>query len=175
MKPMSLLSLYVLSTAYERPSYGPDVLLSAPPSSLHKPGHISRAPTLLHSQLPLHRHGQLHAVTQHWPSGRLWHWILRRCSQKQKTLSCYKAQKNTTKQQYHKCLRLYFFLIHAIQFSVIKPHVRTLRSTQNALQMPVLPHRSKGEYLSNSFSYLFIFCIIFVSLNVAGNFLKTNF
>lgn len=91
MKPRSLLSLYVLSTAYERPSYSPDVLLSAPPSSLHKPGHISWAPPLLHSQLSLHRYGQLHAVTQHWPSGRLWHRILRRCSQIQ-TLSCYKAQ-----------------------------------------------------------------------------------
>lgn len=47
------------------------MLLPAAPAALHQPGRPGRAAALLHPQLPLHRHGQLHADPQHRAGGQL--------------------------------------------------------------------------------------------------------
>lgn len=57
--------------ARQRPPHGADVLLPAAPAALHQPDRPGRAPPLLHPQLPLHWHGQLHADPQHWAGGQL--------------------------------------------------------------------------------------------------------
>lgn len=67
----SLLPVSSSVAARQRPPHGADVLLPAAPAALHQPGRPGRAAALLHPQLPLHRHGQLHADPQHRAGGQL--------------------------------------------------------------------------------------------------------
>lgn len=70
---VQLLNISLFPSAHQRPPNGSDLLLFTPSPPVHEPGHPEREAAVLHPQLSLHRHGQLHADPQHRASGQLRH------------------------------------------------------------------------------------------------------
>jgi len=72
----SLNGFCVSSAAVRQPSHLSDLLLPAASASVLEPGRHGGAAALRHQQLPLHRHGQLHAVPKRGQRRGLRHGLL---------------------------------------------------------------------------------------------------
>lgn len=66
----------VSSSAVRQPPDLSDVFLPAPSASVLQPGRHGGAAALRHQQLPLHRHGQLHALQKRGQRRGLRHGLL---------------------------------------------------------------------------------------------------
>lgn len=70
--------LFVSSSAVRQPPDLSDLFLPAPSASVLQPGRHGGAAALRHQQLPLHRHGQLHALQKRGQRRGLRHGLLKR-------------------------------------------------------------------------------------------------